>query len=457
MLRKVQPTAAMSAGGSMAGVRKAQGVLVVNSANPEVDRLAGELARRSTLLKLVRRYANRGRWWERSLEKVPPIGRHYSSTMGRRTLPPGLAADQVNDAGICCDFLAAAALRSGTGRFGSEANKWLLEIRRQSIADAATRLAGKTKLIVGNYGVSLGAFQRVKQAGGCTVLNYPNAHHRFQSQLLSEEAQREPRFAGTFTHEMISLASTFDRECDLADLILVGSSFARRTFQAAGLATRKIAVVPYGCDTSMFCPDETAKPTDVFRAVFVGQLSQRKGLSYLLKGYESFKGTGTELVLAGRHVGDPAILDPYRSLFTYLGSLPQRALAALFQQADVFVFPTLMEGMGLSLLEAMASGLPVITTDRGTGDLVRDGVEGFMVPIRDPIAIAERLEHLRAHPELRIAMGRAARKRALEFTWTRYCEQAADTVLELMEHAEPEGNSEEAIDSIAAAGPHFAL
>ncbi len=406
-------------------------VFVVNSANPEVDRLAGELARRGQLQKLVRRYANMGRRWERALQKVPALSHHYGSTMGRRALPPGLSATNVTDAGVSNDFLAAIALRAG-GPLGLQANKYLLELRRQSIARKAAAMVGNAQLMVGNYGVSLLAFERVKRAGGHTVLNYPNAHHRFQSALCAEEAEREPRFAGTFTNEMTSLASVFDDECALADRILVGSSFARWTFEAAGLVTTNVAVVPYGCDTSMFCPNETAKPKDVFRAAFVGQLSQRKGLSYLLRGYEAFKGPGTELVLAGRPVGDPTILDPYRHLFTYLGSLPQRQIAALYKQTDVFVFPTLMEGMGLSLLEAMAAGLPVITTDRGTGDLVRDGIDGFMVPIRDPLAIAERLEYLRAHPEIRVAMGRAARSRALEFTWARYCQQAADLVTDLI-------------------------
>ena len=86
----------------------------------------------------------------------------------------------------------------------------------------------------------------------------------------------------------------------------------------------------------------------------------------------------------------------------------------------MFVFPSLLEGMGLVVLEAMASGLPVITTPNGPGDLVRDGVDGFVVPIRDVDAIVEKLEYLRAHPEDRLRMGQNARERAKEFTWEQY-------------------------------------
>jgi glycosyltransferase involved in cell wall biosynthesis len=85
--------------------------------------------------------------------------------------------------------------------------------------------------------------------------------------------------------------------------------------------------------------------------------------------------------------------------------------------------------MPLVVVEAMASGLPVITTDHGPGDIVRDGIDGYIVPIRDPEAIAGKLEYLRANPEFRLQMGRNARERALEFTWARYCQTAADAVL----------------------------
>jgi glycosyltransferase involved in cell wall biosynthesis len=100
--------------------------------------------------------------------------------------------------------------------------------------------------------------------------------------------------------------------------------------------------------------------------------------------------------------------------------VPRVELREIYRQADVFVFPTLVEGMGIVVLEAMASGLPVITTPNGPGDIVRDGVDGFLVPPRDVDAIVERLERLRADPQLRQEMARNARIRAQEFTWDAY-------------------------------------
>ena len=98
----------------------------------------------------------------------------------------------------------------------------------------------------------------------------------------------------------------------------------------------------------------------------------------------------------------------------------------------MFVFPTLIEGMPIVVLEAMASGLPVITTPNGPGDIVRDGVDGFVVPIRDPDAIVEKLEYLRAHPEHRREMGINARQRALEFSWAAYQRRGVEVLTELI-------------------------
>ncbi len=402
---------------------------IVSSSHPELDRLAGELCRRGVLDVFVRRYVNKGRLWEKILLSLPAAKQRYASTFGRRPLSPGLSADKVTDAGVLYDFLAALFSRSKLGSFSATASHFMAKQFASAIGQKGAELLANMDTVVGNYSVAEPAFKRVKARGGRTILNYPNAHHHYSRRLLAEEAEREPEFASTITTETSRLAPVLDRECELADTILVGSSFVHRSFIEAGLGAKHIVVIPYGSETSRFSPRDEPDSDSTFRVLFVGQLTQRKGISYLLRAYKIFHGAGTELMIAGRFIGTPAALNPYRDLFSYLGNLPHAQLPLLYRNADVFVLPTLLEGMPLVVLEAMASGLPIITTSHGPGDIVRDGVEGFIVPIRDSEAIADRLEHLRANPEMRAEMGRSARQRALEFTWKAYCEKAAAIVL----------------------------
>jgi glycosyltransferase involved in cell wall biosynthesis len=264
------------------------------------------------------------------------------------------------------------------------------------------------------------------------VLDYPVAHHRYSRRLLSEEAQRQPEFAGTLTfdHWPRDVERRFDEECSLADRILVGSTFVKESFVAEGIPPAKVTVVPYGVDVSAFRPD-ASDAHHPFRVLFVGQIGQRKGISYLLEAYRRFHRRSSELVLLGNIVGDPRTLAPYRELFRHVSHVPHSDVPRLFRSASVLVLPSLVEGLSLVILEAMASGLPVVvSTNTGAADVVRDGVDGFVIPIRDPDAIVGKLELLHRDPERRRWMGQNARARAEEFTWDRYTRRVVDALSE---------------------------
>jgi glycosyltransferase involved in cell wall biosynthesis len=105
----------------------------------------------------------------------------------------------------------------------------------------------------------------------------------------------------------------------------------------------------------------------------------------------------------------------------------------LYQQADVFAFPTIEEGSALVTYEALACGLPAVTT-YNAGSPVRDGQEGFLVPVQDAEALAERLDLLRTNVQLRLEMGRAARERAKTFTWHEYGENLVRAITRVSPH-----------------------
>jgi glycosyltransferase involved in cell wall biosynthesis len=412
----------------------APSVLVASLGAPEINRLGVELERRGVLRWYVRPYVNKRRRWERLIERVPRIASFYGRTLGRRLPPAGLPLQRVIEAGLGKDLLGAAVARLPflTQRWRREWSRALIYSAERAVALRAGRLASGVETIVASYGTGRYAFETVRRAGGRAVLSYPIAHNGFQARLYAEEAELAPEFAAALPRIDLLPGEYSERlevECALADLILVGSSFVRESFVAMGVDAGKIAVTPYGVDTERFSPRKLPRPDGPFRALFVGQIGQRKGMSYLFRAYELFRRPGTELHLVGSYVSGHEVYARYADLYRHTANVPHNDLPALLHDADVFVFPSLIEGMPLVVLEAMACGLPVITTSHGAADIVRHGIDGFLVPIRDPEAIAARLEQLYLDPELRARMGRNAREQALRHTWDIYARLTADVVL----------------------------
>jgi glycosyltransferase involved in cell wall biosynthesis len=415
--------------------------LVVNFNAPELNALALALAHAGALERYVRPYVNKGRAWERALAATPLAGALYAGTFGRRTMSDRTLSRLTQECGVVPDVLAATVLRLRMLPDGWR-RQWtssLIKSLRETVAQTATRFTGETDCVVAYEGFALPAFIAQRAMGhGRTVLNYPVAHHRARRRERLEELEREPLFASTWPdfddwpdgHEQ-----RLDEEIATADAVLVGSTYAADSFVDEGVPRSRMRVIPYGVDLATFTPassnDRRREGDGIFRAIYAGQLTQRKGLSYLLKGWRLFGGARAQLTLVGATVGDPQALAPHAGLFRHLPHQTRAQLARLYRSSDVFVFPTLVEGMPLVVLEAMACGLPVIVTANGPADIVRDGIDGFVIPSRDPEAIARCLAQLQREPALRARMGRNASQRAAEFGWDAYAAKATTCLADL--------------------------
>jgi len=272
----------------------------------------------------------------------------------------------------------------------------------------------------GNHG--LVSLHRAKAMGMETVVERASSHPLFQAHLLREEYAR---WGLTFRIPQAVLRRAM-AEMEVADYVLIPSDFVRRTFLERGFPESKLLQVPFGTDTSRFRPADGRGPHP-FRTLFVGQVGIRKGVPYLLEAWRQLGWRDAELWLLGRVSPEmKAILPSYRNLpgVRFIGYTPDPV--AVFQSADVFAFPTIEEGSALVTYEALACGLPVVTTPNA-GSVVRDGVEGFIVPIRDVEVLAAALERLRADERLRLEMSRAAQVRAEEFTWEKYGDKLSYT------------------------------
>jgi glycosyltransferase involved in cell wall biosynthesis len=249
---------------------------------------------------------------------------------------------------------------------------------------------------------------------------------REEQQVLETESTLSPEFLpiylGDGALDRQELAWLHERrlhDLELADCIVVPSDHIARVLVQHGVAPERIRLIPYASDCRRFTPDLQKIHDSACTFLFAGGITQRKGIKYLLQAWARIRRPGWSLQLLGPLPADVAPLQPYLDFVQPLGRVSHHEMPARLTAADVFVFPSLFEGSAVVTYEALACGLPSIVTP-SAGSVVRDGVEGFVVPAREVDALAARMEQLGTDPALRCQMSRAARARAREFDWPRY-------------------------------------
>lgn len=207
------------------------------------------------------------------------------------------------------------------------------------------------------------------------------------------------------------------------DIFVCPSEFVRDDLQDNwGIAPQRTRIVPYALRSDWF---DLQPETIPGRVLFVGSAERRKGIHYLAFAAQDLGGKFDFRVAGG--VSDEVMRQPEAQALNFLGRVPREEVKAEFATADVFVLPTLAEGSATVVYEAMAAGLPVITT-KAAGSLVRHEIDGLIIPERDSAALASAIERITGDRELRASMGRSAREQARLFTWDRYAKSLRDIV-----------------------------
>jgi glycosyltransferase involved in cell wall biosynthesis len=286
-------------------------------------------------------------------------------------------------------------------------------------------------LVVAYESAALHSFRRARQLGIPSILYQPIGVAEYALEALGREAARFPQLASTLRYNWFPPRELERRreERQLADAIFCASSFTRRTLIEQGVPSEKIVIEPYGVDQSLFKPTRDKYPK--FSLIWAGSFTQTKGIAYLLEAMARLSIPDMELVLAGYPYGgvDPVRAYEDRVLVRRIGHVTRAQLAEVMPRCHVHVFPTILDGFGRNIIEAMACGLPVITTPNCAGpDLIDDGVTGFIVPICDVDALCDRLSWIHAHPEEAMEMGELARRRVASLTQADYRRRFADRV-----------------------------
>lgn len=208
-----------------------------------------------------------------------------------------------------------------------------------------------------------------------------------------------------------------------ADLIIVPSDFVKEQLLLSGVTSNKIKKVPFGFDSSRLIDSEKKShvyqdANKIVKYCFAGNISFRKGISYLLEAWNDEVFKNDELHLCGKvypEMKEKIKTAKYQNVYTP-GFVD---VYSYFSSCDVYVFPSLMEGSSKSIYEAMACGLPIITTYE-SGSLVEDGVEGIIIDVANINSIKQSMIKLKLDNKLRNSMGNAAQEKVAKYPWERY-------------------------------------
>ncbi|MTJ06727.1 glycosyltransferase family 4 protein [Anabaena sp. UHCC 0204] len=281
-------------------------------------------------------------------------------------------------------------------------------------------------LIMGVAGQTNLGFKTAKAKGAKAWLYCLNNYLPFMQSQIHQELE----FIGDSTVAKMNpkMLDRFEGECQQADLIVVLSDVAKKTFIQAGYTSEKVAVLRPFVDTNRFHP--VTKADQVFRVLYVGTIEPRKGVIYLVNAFLQANIPNSELLIVGGTTTRGLKIFMEKTLSQHINikqefrDFSQDDPTEIFGKSSVLVLPSVEDGFGLVALEAMASGLPVIVTSQcGAADVVNNGVNGFIVPPRNIEAIADKLTFLAENKTIRSEMEKFARTTAKQFNLENYQQQ----------------------------------
>jgi glycosyltransferase involved in cell wall biosynthesis len=293
-------------------------------------------------------------------------------------------------------------------------------------AVARSLKSSNRKGITGIYAFEDGALQSFKEAkkqGVKCLYDLPIGYWRAAKRLLALEKERWPEWSATLSgfKDSEEKLQTKDQELLFADQIFVGSNFTKETLKDFPGKLAPVTVIPYGFPQVVEHRDYSSTKNRKLKLLFVGGLSQRKGIADLFAVADQLK-DHVELTVVGRKTTEECeALNKELTKHNWIPSLPHDQILKLMPHHDVLIFPSLFEGFGLVITEAMSQGLPVITTDRTIGpDFISNNKNGWLIEAGSTIALQQAIEHLLTNPDQVTSAGMAAMQTAKNRTWIEY-------------------------------------
>jgi glycosyltransferase involved in cell wall biosynthesis len=320
-------------------------------------------------------------------------------------------------------------------------NQWFQRQARKSLEQAVTHIKFQDRPILFTYSyAALELLNYAKQQGWYTVLGQIDAAF-IEEQIEAEERDRHPSYRSAWAPAPATYWQNWQEECALADQILVNSHWSSQAIQRMGVPASKIQLVPLAFEPPAEASQFNRSYPQAFsadrplRILFLGQVILRKGIVALLEAAKLVRGQPIEFWIVGSlgiQIPDWVCNLPNVKVF---GSVPRSSVVEFYQQADVFIFPTLSDGFGLTQLEAQAWKLPIIAS-RNCGEVVEDQVNGLILETVSPERIADILTHCLKSPQELTRFSQQSRHLS-EFSLARLSAQLSQFSLSSRERVKP--------------------
>ena len=265
------------------------------------------------------------------------------------------------------------------------------------------------------------------------IMDVSAANILYMRQIYEKDMQLQPEFAKRLRkeREIVWNEDNIKRaqsEIKNTQIFLSPSKFVARSLEYSGVSKNQIKICPYGVDVKQFDQKNYADVQEIkkrpVRFIYVGGVKELKGAAYLFHAINEIPKGQAELTIVGQYNPKDLDISPYLNRVTFTGPVLHAEVSKLLMKSDVFVFPSLGEGLSLATLEAAACGLPLIVSENsGVNDAITEGQEGFVIPIQSTQALTEKMKWFIEHPDMIEPMGKSARDMALKYTWDSYYER----------------------------------
>jgi glycosyltransferase involved in cell wall biosynthesis len=312
-----------------------------------------------------------------------------------------------------------------------EKKRHRVDLSYQALDDkVSNKLASHTSQVLHSYedGCS-SSFARAKQLGMQCSYELPIAHWATVRRWLAEEAERYPQWEPTLesTREPEEKLCRKEEELRLADRITCPSQFVLDSIPVEIRQKTPCQISPFGSPPCEPVDFERSQKSDMIKLLFVGSMSQRKGLADLFEAMKLLKGEPISLSI----LGQPSMpMEFYRKQlphFEYYPHCTNSKVREIMQLHDALILPSVVEGRALVQQEALSCGLPIVVTPNAGGeDLVEEGVTGHLVPIRSPEKIAEATSTMMANRKKMDEIQHLCQKKATQYTWAKYAQNIID-------------------------------